>query len=674
MEIDVGGATLEIPDGASPEAIKKAVQYFRTTPEFDRIIDKNTGAPAFARMIVGSADEQDKMPNVKRFFPDAFEYGDGNYVYTDPGTGRPTLFNPEGLDVGDVAAFGREATQAVGAGLGATFGAAGGFVVGAPTGPGILATTAGGAAMGAGLGTSAGGQLFDLAANFLMHRIDTRSTTEKTLEAGADFFAGAVGQRAGEMLGEGVKRAVGGGTRAAKALADAFRRLRIEPPAAAVSGSPTVATTQKLLEKAPGSADIMLKQSRRVLSQTKAAAERLTAKFGQARTTQGAGETIKEAAKKAAERFGFRQEALYDEVFDMIGPDTLVAVDAIKALRESLEARLAKAPRSLGPALNKGLKLLRQIELDAASPEGLPFQALREVRTMIGKDIDAPLLAGSTSAQNSVLKLVYGALTEDMSSAAKATSASAAKKVATADRYTRFFMTTADKLIEKIGKMDADERAFTFAMQSAKDGGTALARMRRHFLPEEWDTVAASVLNRLGKATAGAQDATGEAFSVNTFLTNWNRLAPEAKTALFGGKRYAELVPELDTLVKVVGSLKEVEKATNSSNTAHHMIAWMTLQTLGGALGGLVVGEGDPKSAVVGALGTVVAPRVAAKLITNPTFVKWLTTPITSSTGISAHIGRLATIAVAEPAIADEIDEFVTALRSIPGQPGRKPR
>ena len=66
------------------------------------------------------------------------------------------------------------------------------------------------------------------------------------------------------------------------------------------------------------------------------------------------------------------------------------------------------------------------------------------------------------------------------------------------------------------------------------------------------------------------------------------------------------------------------------------------------------------------AVGAIVAPRLAAKLITSPAFVKWLTTPITSSTGIAAHIGRLAGIAAAEPELAEAIDQYTAALRSVP--------
>jgi hypothetical protein len=141
---------------------------------------------------------------------------------------------------------------------------------------------------------------------------------------------------------------------------------------------------------------------------------------------------------------------------------------------------------------------------------------------------------------------------------------------------------------------------------------------------------------------------------------------------LFGGLRYRDLPPELDNLVRVVSSLKEVEKLTNTSNTASHLIAFTTLQTLGGALTGFAVGGEGAASGIAGAASFIVAPRLAAKLITSPAFVKWLTTPITSSTGILAHVGRLAGIAVAEPELREAIDQYTAALRSVPA-PQRAP-
>lgn len=648
IEIEVGGAILELPDGAQPDAIKRAVEHFRSTPEFDKLVDKRSGAPARVRMLVGGAPIQDRLANIQRFYPDAVPYGDDNFVFTDPGSGRPTLYNPPGLDFGDVPAVAREAAQFVGGTFGAIAGTTGGPL---------------GTAVGAGAGTAAGGALFDASMNLLAGRVDTRGVGAVAVDTAVDFAGGAVGQRLGELAGAGIKRALGGGKQAAKALVDRFRALGIEPPAGAATGSRTIGRVEHALANTPSSAQIMQEQAERVLSQVKAAADDLAQSFGPTRTQQGAGETIREAAARAAERVGFTQERIYGEAFDMIGDGTPVALDAVAALREAMEQEIARAPRSLGNAMGPAIRRLKLLEADSAA-RAIEFGALRQVRTMIGREMAEPMLAQGASIQQQGLKRIYGALTEDLKAAATAAGPDAAKKLAIADRFTRAWMNTAAKTMEKLHGFDADEKAFRFAMTSARDGGTVLARMRRHFAPEEWDVVAGSVLGRMGRATPGAQDAAGEVFSVSTFLTNWNRLSPEAKQALFGGKRYAGLGPKLDMLTEAMGSLKGMERLTNTSNTAHVLVGYATLSTLGAALGGLATG--DTQGAVVGLTGSVVAPRVAAKLITSPRFLDWLTTPVTKPNAISAHIGRLAGIARLEPEIREEIHQYMQALRSVP--------
>lgn len=648
MKIGVGGAILELPDAATDKDIAAAIKDFRTTPEFDSLIDKNSGAPARVRALVGASPDADKLGTLQATYPDAQPHGEDNFVFTEPVTGKLTLYNPTGIDLGDVASIGREVVQTVAA----TAGAVAGSVV---PGAGTMA--------GAGLGNVAGGALVDLITS-QTGRVATRTGLEVAKDTGIDFAIGAIGQKVGDLLALGGKRIFGGARDAAsKFLVDAFESLGIKTPAGAVSGSRAIGTLEHTLENSPASSAIMQRQAEQVLSETKAAADTLAAKFGPALTKQGAGAEIKEAAANVAARFNEGQAKAYQEAFDKIGADSLVTVQWSSILREEMENELARAPAALAKALTPAINMLKAIERDAGEA-GINFGALREVRTMIGRDLDAPMLSGSTGAQNAAMKRIYGALTQDLSAAATAAGGDAVAALKAADRYTRIYMNEVAKTMQKIANFEAEERAFEFAMSSAKDGGSALAKLRRHFEPEEWDTVAGTVLGRMGLARAGSQDATQEVFSPNTFLTNWSRLAPEAKEALFGGARYKELAPELDKLVKVVSSIKDMEKLTNTSNTARNMIAWSTITTLGGALG--YGAGGDMQSAAGGIVTTIVAPRVAAKLITSPAFVKWMTTPVTNPNGISAHLGRLVAIGEAQPEIKDEIDQYIRALRSIP--------
>ena len=68
----------------------------------------------------------------------------------------------------------------------------------------------------------------------------------------------------------------------------------------------------------------------------------------------------------------------------------------------------------------------------------------------------------------------------------------------------------------------------------------------------------------------------------------------------------------------------------------------------------------------------LVAPNPIARLITSPSFVRWLITPVTKVNGVFPHLGRLVAIAKAEPDLREEINQYVAALRSAPA-PQRAP-
>ncbi|MCH9838801.1 hypothetical protein K0U83_24260, partial [bacterium] len=80
---------------------------------------------------------------------------------------------------------------------------------------------------------------------------------------------------------------------------------------------------------------------------------------------------------------------------------------------------------------------------------------------------------------------------------------------------------------------------------------------------EDWRTVSASIVGRLGRATAGQQNAAGDAFSPSTFLTNWNRMDPEARRLLLP----EEARIEMEKLAKVAESVKVSNVERNASNT-----------------------------------------------------------------------------------------------------------
>lgn len=182
-------------------------------------------------------------------------------------------------------------------------------------------------------------------------------------------------------------------------------------------------------------------------------------------------------------------------------------------------------------------------------------------------------------------------------------------------------------------------------------------------LPEEGQkAVTAAALRRMGLANAGAQDAAGEAFSAATFLTNWNKASPEARRALFDryGKGFSR---DMDRIASVAERIKNGGQAiANPSGTAKQGAQFAYWGGLGGAL---MTGQvGAALGLGLGGVGS----NLAARLMTNPRFVKWLAASTDKPIGaLPAQINVLKRVA-SESADPD-IEEAAEALSRSPEQP-----
>lgn len=627
---------------------------YKPTVTIDSVVDDKSGVPFGIRQAVGGARNQvDKLSTLRQWYPDAVQYGD-NFLVTDPNTGRRTLVNPPGFDVGDIGGVAPELAEIAGGTIGG--------VAGIPAGPvGIVA--------GVGLGAAAGKEVEDVLAQNFSNRQDTRSIPNRVVDAGVTAGVNAVGQGVASKIEQGVKGiygAVRGG--GGRALTD-FSELGIEPIAGMATGNRGVQTLEHALANTPGGASWMQESARRTLEGIRGASGKLSRGFGSPTTVQEAGGAIKSAARGAGERFAARQKILDDRLDDLIGKDTLVPVKNARDLLKQLKSDVARAPNTQGEAVGAAVRELESLVNDA--PTGMiRFSDLRAARTSLGKALDTPDVTGYSGRSMGALRRAYGAMREDIRVAADLAGPEARKALDLHDRYVRFNRNVNLDLLEKIDNLGADEQAYKFALSGSSDGGTRLLKLRRNFKPDEWGTVAATVFENLGRAKPGSAGATefgdeiGE-FSVNTFLTNWNKMSPQAKQALFGGTRYKELQVPMNRLVRIVDRAKESEKMANPSGTARNLIAAFGLMEAGRQ--GL---QGDYGQGAGTIAAGILAPRYAAKLLTNPKFVQWLATGVQlaekSPASTASHLSRLAMIANAEPAIREEIQQYLSAISTPP--------
>lgn len=482
------------------------------------------------------------------------------------------------------------ARAAIAAGTGAVSGGALGF----GEGEGGLGNRAESAAAGAGLGLALGPASEVVAAPIAA--------------AGSRLIRGVTGAQAPTRI-------------ASPALQD-FIDSNIPPTTGTVTGKRSVALAENMLARTPGGADVYQKAAGEQVGAAKTEATRIAQQYGDIQTPESAGEVLVKGAQDASSRFRTRQNQLYDAALkpiagQKVAPDSLTATQKVA---QTFASSLSQAPESMSGTAGKALTRVQGI-LDDVSKGGATIDTLRQIRTNIGREIDDPVLAGVSGAEQPYLRSVYGALSEDIGNVATKMSPQSARQLEIANRYTRTIAPQLEFLDKVIGSK-APAKVYAAAVSSAQgEGGGAktLSAFRRNMTKEQWDTIAGTVLGRMGRAKPGAQDAEGEAFSPGTFLTNWSNLTPEAKNAIFGGSRYAQLRPQIDRLARVMEHVKNFDKMGQGSPT----YPLMAQGALYGSMGTAVLSGNIPAAAAIFGSGYV-APKLAARLLTNPKFVTWL--------------------------------------------------
>jgi len=671
---------LSLPPGAVPLPVGAV--------DLVKALDEKTGAPTHVRAAVGAAEtDADRLATLRKFYPTAQPYDGDNFVFVDPKTGRPTLYNeknPRFLGVpiptaGDIASLSPEAAELAGGAVGGAAALAAGAASG---GLGAAAIPA-----GVGLGAAAGRELAGRIAQMTAGTVDSRGIGERLGHAAVTAGVNAAASRLPEWIGGGLRKIFGGGDVAAQgAAAGALQDFAAAgvpvPTAGAVSGNRGMQIIENGLSNTPGGASVMQGRAAAALAgmdrAADAVAERLAGGGGQTTAPahvpsfEQAGEILTTGAKNAGARFATRARDLGNDLYAKVGGERVegaAVADLARGYLDKIEADpgLASTYKRLTDELGD---VVRGAGPPAAGepPRGISFDALHRLRRKVGEALDNPDVSNYRGVAQSDLEAYYGALTRDMQDAAAQAGPEAEKALALHDRYIRYNQNINMPALNRVDRAATPEAALRLALGGAKDGGTRLAQLRRNLKPEEWDGVAAGVWDRLGRARPGAAGAAEmgegtEDFSVATFMTNWNRLSPGAQRALFGGSRYADIVPDMNALVRVGGRLKDAEKMSNPSGTARNLLVGMGAA----AVANQAIVHGDPKGAALMAATGVLAPRAAATLLTNPKFVKWLagaaTRTETAPARLPAELMRLGMLVEAEPGLRDAVGQYAAALR-----------
>lgn len=246
----------------------------------------------------------------------------------------------------------------------------------------------------------------------------------------------------------------------------------------------------------------------------------------------------------------------------------------------------------------------------------LPYEAIKKLRTLVGSELENFSL--TSDVPRSKWKAVYAALSEDMKAAADSAGPEARSALNRANAYHAAGMSRIDALSRVVDKNGGPEAVFRAATSGTKDGATTLRTVMQSLKPDEQKVLASTIVRRLGKATPGQQNAEGDQFSMASFLTNWNKLSPEAKSNLFGrfGRGFSD---DMDAVARMASNVRAGSKVfANPSGTA---TAGAGLTAIGTFIGSLLTGHPGTAGVVAGGAGTA---NLTARLMTNPAFVRFL--------------------------------------------------
>lgn len=448
-------------------------------------------------------------------------------------------------------------------------------------------------------------------------------TREQGGTQGQQLAAGLAGGLGPGLAGAGAAATTRGLVRgrsgeAMQQTIDDFRAVGATPSVGQASGNWLLQGGENLLSGAPTSAGVMNRFAERQAGDIGEGLQSTAEGIARNASGERAGRSIERGIDTFAKNARAQQRALYWQADRFIPEQTPVPTSNTWQSLVAMTTPTPGATATTGALVSpKVIQLRDNLMQDLAAGNGrLPYSALKAVRTQIGEQIsDFSLTPDAPTRQ---LRQIYGALSRDMEAAAKAQGPEAERAARRANNYTRVLSDRLEQVQRIVDKNGGPERIFTAAMTGTRDGGTTLRSVMQSLPKEGQEMVTGAVIKRMGLANPGQQDAAGDAFNAATFLTNWNKVSPEAKRALFD-RHGPQFSASMDRIARVADNIKQGSKVfANPSGTANRGAAI----TYGA---GLVASLFDPSGATMtGLVGGGIAANAAARMLTNPSVVRRL--------------------------------------------------
>lgn len=484
-----------------------------------------------------------------------------------------------------------------------------------------------------------------LAAKFAAPGNVMRTLGVEAAATGGAIGGGLLGQEMGGTPGQFVGTIAGG---LAPAAAPFAARTLISPIGQRQMQSNLAAAQRQGIPLSAGQAaggsglekaSAVLPGGQRVASQF---AERQSGRMGQRIDELSAGLTAREPSQEAAGRaikegigawtddFRARGNQLYEAVHSLIPPQTPVTLSKTKDRLSNLVmdeefSDILDAP------------LVRALSSKLGTKDTIPYDIAHTIRSRVGDRLSgSELIADAPKGQ---LKKLYSALSDDLDDLATAIGPEAERAAKRASNFWRSGMKRVDDFLDPIQKRGIPENVYKAAVSGVKEGPSRINALKKSLEPEQWNAVVGTTLRRLGRAVPSART-TGEIaeestdFSMETFLTNLERMDVGARKALFTGSRYAGLEKGLNDLVDVAQGVRGQRQAVyNPSGTA------AGVYNAAGLAAPAIAGMIDPVLAMK--LGLGIGGNVALqKGLQSPSIVNWLANPTKLQPSIGGQLVR----------------------------------
>jgi len=475
---------------------------------------------------------------------------------------------------------------------------------------------------------------------------------------------GGVGKIAGKAtvktpsVSENIKSVFRGGEEGRKAVSSTVEAFEVAtgktPTLGQATGRESLQALESVVGKFVGGKPVVT-QINKVAD---GAAKKVQAIADDISTTKGAeaaGRTISRGITGSdgfVQRFQGKSGVLWGKVDDLIPEGMGVELTNTKAiLDESVKGGI------FGKVLDDPKLVQIKGILDEA--DSVDYNTLKLLRSQIGRKLGSnDLISDIPRAE---LKRLYGALSDDIKTAANNASPDALKAFERANNFTRSGHKRIDDFVDRVAKKVDLSKIFD-SVTKGGEGSQVINAFKRSLKPDEWDVVVSNVVRRLGKDNAGKQDALGEAFSLDKFLTDYNKLGT-AKKALFSGtKKTNSYAKDLEDIAKVAHRVKESSAELAGRSGTGQLVA---ATGVGSGLGFSLLAGNTPVAASL--IGLVGVNRGAAHLMSSPAFVKWLAK---SSAKTEIDLGkRIAELGVvvsnSTDAEARAIEEYVESIKEV---------